>query len=67
VRLYQALSAAFTPQYQSDSLFLPRLRDHVLAPLSMMPPLPAILSRLVSGTLLPPIAGRGPDAPMRSR
>lgn len=57
VRLYQALSAAFTPQYQSDSRLLPVLRDRLLAPLSQVPPLPAILSRLVSGTLIPPVAG----------
>jgi 2-polyprenyl-6-methoxyphenol hydroxylase-like FAD-dependent oxidoreductase len=57
VRSYQALSAAFTPQYQSDSRILPALRDWVLAPLSLTWPLPQILSRLVAGELLPPLAG----------
>ena len=57
VRLYQMMSAAFTPQYQSDSQLLPRLRDHILAPLSALPPTQAILSRLVSGNLIPPVAG----------
>ncbi|MBL4916145.1 FAD-dependent oxidoreductase [Szabonella alba] len=57
LRLYQALSAAFTPQYQSDSRVLPVLRDRFLAPLSQIPPLPTILSRLVAGRLLPPLAG----------
>ena len=57
VRLYQMMSAAFTPQYQSDSRLLPVLRDHILAPLSSLRPTQAILSRLVSGTLIPPVAG----------
>lgn len=60
--LYQALSAAFTPQYQSQSRALPALRDHLLSPLSQLWPLPRVLSSLVSGDLLPPIAGtRFPD------
>lgn len=59
--LYQALSAAFTPQYQSQSRALPALRDQVLSPLSRLWPLPRILSALVSGDLIPPIAGRSGD------
>lgn len=59
--LYQALSAAFTPQYQSHSRALPALRDHTLSPLSRLWPLPRILSALVSGDLIPPIAGRSGD------
>ncbi|MCU0829028.1 MAG: FAD-dependent monooxygenase [Tabrizicola sp.] len=55
--LYQAMSAAFTPQYQSQSRALPALRDHVLAPMSRLWPLPRILSALVSGDLIPPVAG----------
>ena len=55
--LYQAMSAAFTPQYQSHSRALPALRDHLLAPLSRIWPLPRILTSLVTGDLLPPIAG----------
>ena len=57
LRLYQMMSAAFTPQYQSDSRLLPALRDHIMAPLSALRPTQAILSRLVSGTLIPPVAG----------
>ncbi|WP_299207520.1 NAD(P)/FAD-dependent oxidoreductase [uncultured Tateyamaria sp.] len=53
VRVYQAMSWAFTPQYQSDSRWLPVLRDRVLFPVSMIPPVPRILSHLVCGTLLP--------------
>jgi len=57
VRSYQALSAAFTPMYQSASTALPALRDHLLAPLAALWPINLILTALVSGTLLPPIAG----------
>lgn len=53
--LYQAMSAAFTPMYQSDSHRLPKLRDHVLAPLSRVPPMPRLLSKLVCGDLVAPI------------
>jgi 2-polyprenyl-6-methoxyphenol hydroxylase-like FAD-dependent oxidoreductase len=56
VRVYQAMSWAFTPQYQSDSRVLPLLRDRLFFPMSLVPPMPAILSRLVCGDLLPPSA-----------
>lgn len=59
--LYQFLSAAFTPQYQSHSRALPALRDRFLSPLSRLWPLPRILSALVSGDLIPPIAGQPGD------
>jgi 2-polyprenyl-6-methoxyphenol hydroxylase-like FAD-dependent oxidoreductase len=52
---YQAMSWAFTPQYQSDSKWLPKLRDRVLFPASQIPPVPRVLTRLVCGTLLPPL------------
>ena len=55
VRTYQAMSRAFTPQYQSDSHILPVLRDRVLFPLSMVPPVPRLLTRLVRGDMLPPL------------
>lgn len=61
LRAYQLLSAAFTPQYQSDSRLLPPVRDRVLAPLSRVPPLPRILSALVAGRLLPPLASLLPE------
>jgi len=60
VRTYQAFSAVFTPQYQSDSRALPALRDHVLFPMSQIPPVPRVLSALVRGTLLPPLGSLGP-------
>ena len=56
VRAYQGMSAAFTPMYQSHSRLLPRLRDHILAPMAQLPPVRAVLTRLVSGTLMPPLA-----------
>ena len=55
--LYQTLSAALTPQYQSHSRSLPVLRDVLLAPLSRLWPLPRILTALVSGDIIPPISG----------
>ena len=65
--LYQATSRALTPQYQSESVLLPVLRDRLLAPLARMPPLPAILTRLVRGDLIPPIRGTArPWPPLRA-
>jgi len=57
VRLYQGMSYLFTPQYQSHSRALPLLRDHVLAPMSQIWPLPRVLSHLVCGDLIQPYAG----------
>ncbi|WP_341366675.1 NAD(P)/FAD-dependent oxidoreductase [Yoonia sp. BS5-3] len=55
VRCYQWMSAAFTPQYQSDSRWLPILRDRLLYPISQIPPGPKLLSAIVRGTMLPPL------------
>ncbi len=55
IRIYQAMSWAFTPQYQSDSAFLPALRDRVIFPFSQMQPIPKLLTRLVCGDMLPPL------------
>ncbi|MGJ8626612.1 MAG: FAD-dependent oxidoreductase [Sulfitobacter sp.] len=54
---YQMMSWAFTPMYQSNSRVLPIARDYVLGPLSKVPPVPAILSSLVKGTLINPMRG----------
>ena len=54
VRLYQALSWAFTPFYQSDDPVLPAIRDHVLGWVSRIPPSPRLLAATVSGLLLDP-------------
>jgi 2-polyprenyl-6-methoxyphenol hydroxylase-like FAD-dependent oxidoreductase len=55
LRLYQCLSAAFTPFYQSDSRFLPFLRDIFVSALARIPPAPQILVAMVAGSLLSPV------------
>ncbi|MEM1233412.1 MAG: NAD(P)/FAD-dependent oxidoreductase [Pseudomonadota bacterium] len=55
VAIYQAMSWAFTPQYQSNSRLLPWLRDAVFFPISQVPPVPRILNRLVCGDLTAPL------------
>lgn len=59
VMAYQAMSAAFTPQYQSDSRWLPVLRDRLLYPVSQVPPGPKTLTAIVCGTMLPPLGRLG--------
>jgi len=54
--IYQLMSWAFTPMYQSQSLVLPVIRDHVMAPLSTLPGIRHILTRLVCGHLTRPYA-----------
>jgi salicylate hydroxylase len=60
VRLFQALSYVFTPFYQSDSRFLPLVRDHVAGRLSKIPPAPRLLATIVAGTLTNPLRRIGP-------
>lgn len=55
VRLYQALSAVFTPFYQSDSMVLAVLRDQLFAPATRLPGVPRLLANLVAGTLGDPL------------
>ena len=57
VRAYQGMSALFTPMYQSGSHRLPVLRDRLLAPCSTLPLVRGLLTRLVAGTMIPPLAG----------
>lgn len=57
IAVYQAMSWAFTPMYQSNSRLPPFLRDWMLAPASQLAPLAAILQRLVKGNLLDPYRG----------
>lgn len=49
VRLYQLMTWAFTPVYQSDSTALPWLRDWLAAPLLRLWPAPPMLAGLVAG------------------
>lgn len=55
VRLYQALSYTLTPFYQSDSRWLPVLRDILVPIATTIPPLPQFLASLVAGRLLDPL------------
>jgi 2-polyprenyl-6-methoxyphenol hydroxylase-like FAD-dependent oxidoreductase len=55
VRLYQALSAMFTPFYQSDSRVLPVIRDLLVSLVARIPPAPQFLAAMVSGSLLWPL------------
>jgi 2-polyprenyl-6-methoxyphenol hydroxylase-like FAD-dependent oxidoreductase len=71
VRSYQTMSALFTPMYQSASPRLPLLRDWLLAPASRIWPVPKLLTALVSGSMMPPLAstpwphGTGQPRPAR--
>ncbi|MEE9313324.1 MAG: NAD(P)/FAD-dependent oxidoreductase [Rhizobiaceae bacterium] len=55
VALYQLMSWALTPMYQSDSKIMPWLRNWILAPLSNIPPFPWLLTRTGCGNLIRPI------------
>ncbi|MGF6174201.1 FAD-dependent oxidoreductase [Ensifer sp. 4252] len=57
--LFQLLSLAFTPFYQSDSAALAWLRDRLVATIARIPPAPALLASIVSGTLIDPFATAG--------
>lgn len=59
VRLYQTMSWLFTPVYQSNSTWLPPLRDWIAAPLSRLPPAPAFLAAMVSGAVGRPLKRLG--------
>ena len=62
VRLYQAMSAMFTPQYQSGGWLHPALRDWLFVPVTRVPPVPHILTRIVCGDVMPPLRGAVRDA-----
>ncbi len=59
VRLYQALTALFTPVYQSDSRVLPFVRDHLVGPLSKLWPATWIQAAMVSGLVGDPLGPLG--------
>ena len=54
VRFYQALSAMFTPFYQSDSRVLPVLRDWIVAPATRLPVVRGFTAAMVAGTIFDP-------------
>ncbi len=67
VKLYQLMSALFTPFYQSDSRLLPLIRDWLVGPFSRVKPLDYVLSLMVSGQAGNPLKGLGlPTAPPRA-
>ena len=51
VKLYQGLSRVFTPFYQSNSVVLPLMRDHLVASLSRLPLAQRLLANIVCGKL----------------
>jgi len=55
VRIYQALTALFTPVYQSDSRIIPWLRDRLVGPLSRLWPATWIQAAMVSGLIGNPL------------
>lgn len=65
VRLYQWLTALFTPVYQSDSRLLPLVRDRVVGPLSKLWPATVIQAAMVSGLVGDPLRPLGLTEPPR--
>ena len=54
VRIFQALSLALTPFYQSDSRVMPFVRDRLVATVAKIPPVPQFLASMVAGTVIDP-------------
>jgi 2-polyprenyl-6-methoxyphenol hydroxylase-like FAD-dependent oxidoreductase len=68
VRIFQALSLAFTPFYQSDSVALPFIRDRLVATIAKIPPGPQFLASMVAGTVIDPFRRMGlVEAPWADR
>lgn len=59
VRLYQAMSAFFTPAYQSDSRVLPWIRDRIVPPFGRLWPATRIQAEMVAGTFGGPMERLG--------
>jgi salicylate hydroxylase len=59
VRLYQALSALFTPAYQSDGRILPWIRDRIVPPFGRLWPATRIQAEMVAGTFGGPLERLG--------
>ena len=63
VRLYQALTWAFTPPFQSDSVWPAIVRDLLMAPASRIAPAPRIKAQLVAGLAGNPLERLGLELP----
>lgn len=61
MRLYQAMSRAFTPVYQSDGRVLPFIRDRLVGPLSKVWPATRLQAAMVSGLVGSPLRALGLD------
>ena len=61
VRVYQWLTALFTPVYQSDGRLLPFIRDRLVGPLSKLWPATTIQAAMVSGLVADPLRPLGLD------
>lgn len=59
VRLFQLLSLAFTPFYQSDSNSIAWMRDRLVSTIVKIPPMPGLLASIVAGTLIDPFGPAG--------
>ncbi len=59
VRLYQLMTWAFTPVYQSDGAVIPWLRDRLASPLLRLWPAPPLLAGLVAGGFGAPLKKMG--------
>jgi 2-polyprenyl-6-methoxyphenol hydroxylase-like FAD-dependent oxidoreductase len=59
VRLFQILSLAFTPFYQSDSAAIAWMRDRLVSTIAKVPPMPGLLAAIVEGTLIDPFKSAG--------
>lgn len=66
VRTYQWLTAFFTPFYQSDSRWLPMIRNRLVGPLSRLWPATSIQAALVSGIVGNPLGPLGLDGTLRT-
>jgi 2-polyprenyl-6-methoxyphenol hydroxylase-like FAD-dependent oxidoreductase len=55
VLLYQAMTALFTPVYQSDSRVIPLIRDRLVGPVSKLWPATRIQAAMVSGLIGDPL------------
>ena len=63
VDLYQAVTYAFTPLFQSDAAVWPWLRDRIVAPLSRVGPVARLQAQLMSGLFGFPLPMLGLEVP----